>query len=151
MRIERTDIYGIVAATILCSTPIAYMSFEFVLPNVSSPGFGSNLLVILILSVITGVPAGYLNKRVDFAITSVLAYTALGYALAFTFYSVPFMFFHAQQVIPGLYYALFLRLTITLLFVYVVGGILGAIVGQLIRDSIKRQETRLLWGDEPKS
>lgn len=148
MRIEREDIFGIVASTFICSTPLAYMSFEFVLPNVSVPGFGSNLLVILLLSVLTGVPAGYLNKRVDFAIVSVILYTALGYGLAFAFYSVPFAVFHAQQVIPGLYYALFLRLTITLLFVFIVGGIMGMIGGQLVRDSIRREETKVLWGEE---
>jgi hypothetical protein len=150
MRTERADVYGIVASTILCSTPIAYICFEFVLPNVSFPSFSSNLLVVLVLSVLTGIPAGYMNKRADFAIISVITYTALGYALAFTFYSVPFMFYHVQQVIPDLYYALFLRLTITLLFVFVVGGIMGMTAGQIIRDSIRRQETRLLWREEPK-
>ena len=150
MSAEREDVYGIVASTLLCSTPIAYLSFEFALPNVSFPSFSSNLLVVLVLSVLTGIPAGYLNKRVDFAISSVMTYTALGYALAFAFYSAPFMFYHAQQVIPDLYYALFLRLTIILLFVFVVGGILGTIIGQLVRESTGRKETKLLWGEEPK-
>lgn len=150
MRIERADIYGMVVSTLLCSTPIAYMSFQFALPNVSYPAFSSNLLVVLVLSLLAGVPAGYLNRRVDLAIISVITYTAVGYALAFAFYSVPFIFYRVQQVIPGLYYALFLRLTITLLFVFVVGGILGTIIGQLIRDSIRRQETKVLWGEEIK-
>jgi len=147
MRAEREDLYGLVASALLCSTPIAYITFEFVLPNVSFPSFSSNLLVVLLIAVMTGIPAGYLNKRTDFAIVSVIAYTALGYALAFAFYSVPFMFYHVQQVIPDLYYALFLRLTVILLFVFVVGGILGMIGGQLIRDSTGRKETKLLWGE----
>lgn len=148
MRAEREDIYGLVVSAILCSTPVAYISFEFALPNVSFPSFATNLLVVLIIAIVAGIPAGYLNKRIDFAIVSVIAYTALGYALAFAFYSVPFMFYHVQQVIPDLYYALFLRLTIILLFVFVVGGVLGMIGGQLIRESTGRKETKLLWGEE---
>jgi len=151
MKAERADIIGLVATTLMCSTPIAFLTFEFMWPNVSFPSIGMNLLVILLLSIVTGMPAGILNRRANVAIISVFLYTVLGYLLAFLFHMFPVVAYDVTLSIPGLYYAAFLRFTIVLLFLYIFGGIIGAVLGQYIRDSVGREETKVLWDKKPSS
>ncbi len=148
---ERADIVGFVASILMCSTPIAFLTFEFMLPNISYPNFGKNLLIIFILSILTGIAAGLLNKKTNFAISSIFAYTLLGYLLAFLFYMFPFVAYSASIAIPGLYYAAFLRFTIILVFIFVFGGVIGVVGGQYFRDSFDREETKILWSEKPES
>lgn len=149
MRFEREDLWGFALSVFLCSTPVGYLVFEFMLPNVSYLAFGKNLLVILILSVVAGVPAGLLNRKTNLAIVSVFVYTVIGYLLAFLFYMIPFVAYGATLAIPGLYYVAFLRFTVVLAFVFLFGGIIGVVAGQYLRDSMDREETKLLWGEKP--
>ena len=149
MRADREDIYGFVASVLMCSTPVAFLTFEFMLPNVTSPNFGKNLLIILVLSIVTGIPAGILNKKTKPAIVSIFVYTIGGYLLAFLFYMFPFWAYGATLEIPGLYYAAFLRFTIILVFMFVFGGIIGVMAGQYSRDYIGREETKILWSEKP--
>jgi len=149
MKAERESVFGLVASVLMCATPIAFLTFEFMLPNVSYPGIGKNLLVILLLSILTGIPAGLLNKKTNFAIVSIFLYTIIGYLLAFLFYMFPFVAYNANLAIPGLYYAAFLRFTIVLVFLFVFGGIIGVVGGQYLRDSVGRVETKILWGEKP--
>jgi amino acid permease len=151
VKVEREDVLGFVLASAMCSTPVAFLAFEFMLPNISFPRIGKNLLVILVMSVLTGVPAGLLNKKTSLAIMSVFVYTMVGYLLAFMFYMFPFFVYDASLSIPGLYYVAFLRFTIILVFLFVFGGIVGVVAGQYLRDSLNREETKILWSDERKS
>ncbi len=146
---ERTDVYGFAASVLMCSTPVAFLTFEFMLPNVSYPSYGKNLLVILLLSIATGVPAGLLNNKMKFSIVSIFMYTFVGYLLAFLFYLFPFWAYGATLEIPGLYYAAFLRFTVILVFLFVFGGIIGVMLGQYLKDYIGREETKILWSEKP--
>ncbi len=148
---ERNDFYGLVASAVLCSTPIAFLTFEFMLPNVSFPNYGKNLLIIFLLSILTGIPAGLLNSKTKWAIVSIFLYTIIGYLLAFLFYMFPFAFYHAALAIPGLYYAAFLRFTVILVFPFIFGGIIGVVGGQYFRESFGREETKVLWSEKPGS
>jgi|GEM_PF-1495537 len=150
MAVEREDLYGFVTSALICATPVAYLTFEFMLPNVSFPNFGKNLLITMLVSVLTGVPAGLMNKRTSMGIASVLVYSLVGYLVAFVFYMVPFVAYGASLTIPGLYYAAFLRFTIILMFLFIFGGIIGVVGGQYLRESTGREETKLMWGDERK-
>ncbi len=149
MSTERKDIYGFVASVLMCSTPVAFLAFEFMLPNVSFPDFGKNLLIILLLSILTGTAAGLLNRKAKFAIVSIFVYTIAGYLLAFLFYMFPFWAYGATLEIPGLYYAAFLRFTVILVFLFVFGGIIGTMAGLYLRDYIGRKETKILWSEKP--
>jgi hypothetical protein len=148
VKLSRADLKGVGLSALLCSTPLAFMSFEFMFPNISTPAYGKNLLLIMGISILCGIPAGYLNRRVDLAIVSVLVYTMVGYGLAFLFYSVPYTVFGAEQILAEVYYLLFLRFTVVLVFLFIFGGFMGAVAGQLIKDSTGRRETRVLW-EEP--
>ena len=149
MKVERGDLIAFVVTALVCSTPVAYLTFEFMLPNISFPAFGKNLLIIFLLSILTGVPAGLLNRKTSYAMVSVFVYTIVGYLLAFVFYMFPFAAYGAQLTIPGLYYAAFLRFTIILVFLFVFGGIIGVVGGQYLRDTVGREETKLAWADQP--
>lgn len=151
MSLEREDVYGFVASILMCSTPVAFLAFEFMLPNVSTPNIGKNLLVILLLSLLTGLPSGLVNRKVKFAIVSIFVYTIIGYLLAFLFYMVPFWAYGATLTIPGLYYVAFLRFTIILVFLFLFGGIIGVMLGQYLKDYIGREETKVLWADDRKT
>ena len=151
MNTEREDIYGFVSAVLMCSTPVAFLAFEFMLPNVSFPSFGKNLLIILVLAIVAGICSGLLNKKVGPAIVSVFVYTILGYLLAFLFYMFPFWAYGATLEIPGLYYAAFLRFTVILVFLFIFGGIVGVMGGQFFKDYIGREETKILWSEKPEN
>jgi len=150
VRIEREDIVGFVLATLLCAPPVAFLAFEFMLPSISFPPIGKNLLAVMLLSILTGVPAGLLNRKTSLGIVSVFTYTIAGYMLAFLFYMFPSVAYGATISIPGLYYVAFLRFTIILVFLFVFGGLIGVVSGQYLRDSFDREETKVLWAEKPK-
>ncbi len=143
MKIDRKDLTVFGLVSLLSATPIGFMTFDFMFPNVSTPSLGKNLLLIFALSALAGIPAGYFQKRTDLATMSVILYAAVGYVMAVVLYSAPYSFYHLQNILPSFYYAMFFRFTIILLFLYVFGGFVGAILGQIIRDSVRRDETKL--------
>jgi len=149
LKIERSEALWLIASILLSSTPVAFMTFEFMLPNVSFPAIGKNLLAVFLLSMVAGMPAGLLNERTKYAVMAVMAYTFVGYFLSIVFYSVPYSVFGAELAIPGLYYTQFVRFTVILIFLFVFGGIIGMVVGQFVRDSIGREETKILWSEKP--
>lgn len=150
MRLSRQDVWQMVAVTLTSSPPIAYMSFDFMFPSLTPFSTGKNLLVILAISFLAGIPSGYFIKRTDLALLTTILYTAVGYSLAVLMYSGPYTFYHADMVLPSLYYALFFRFTIILLFFYSIGGFVGAIFGQMMRDAAGREETSVVFADRPK-
>jgi hypothetical protein len=146
MKIGREDAIALVLVTLLSSTPIAFMSFDFMFPNISTPSLEKNLLAVFAISALAGMAPGYLLKRTDLAMMSVMTYTPVGYMLAVLLYSAPYTIYNLDLLLPGFYYTLFFRFTMVLLFLFVLGGFVGAVFGSLVRDSIRREETALTFG-----
>ncbi|MDH3365868.1 MAG: hypothetical protein OEM29_07715 [Thermoplasmata archaeon] len=117
------------------------MTFDFVFPNVSTPSLEKNLLVAFLLSALFGMPAGYFNRRTDLAIVTVLVYVSIGYVLALVAYSAPFLFYDFEVIFPGLYVMFFLNMTVIPMMLFTFGGIVGVILGQLLRESYESDET----------
>jgi hypothetical protein len=140
-KLTREDLLRMALIAIVSAPPIAFMSFDFMFPNISSPSLGKSLPAVFLLSILTGMPSGYFNRRTDLAMVSVFLYTGVGYALALLLYSAPYTFYNLEQVLPDIYYAMFFRFTIILLFFYALGGFMGVVLAQLIRDWIRREET----------
>jgi hypothetical protein len=88
-------------------------------------------------------PSGYFTRRTDLAMVSVFFYTAVGYVLAVLLYSAPYTLYNLEQVLSDFYYAMFFRFTIILLFLFILGGFMGAVFGQMVRDWIGAEETQL--------
>ena len=149
MRLNKSDLWQMLAITLMSAPPIAYMSFDFMFPNLTPFSTGKNLLVILAISFLTGMPSGYFIRRTDLSLLTTILYTGSGYALAVLMYSGPYTFYHADMVLPSLYYALFFRFTIILLFFYMIGGFVGAIFGQMVREAIGREETSTSFAEKP--
>ncbi len=151
MKLTREDIVKMALVTLLSAPPIAYMAFDFMFPNISTPSLGKSLLLVLLLSILAGMPSGYFTKRTDLAMVSVFFYTALGYALAVLFYSAPYTLYDLESLLPEFYYAMFFRFTIVLLFIFVLGGFMGTVFGQMVRDWIRSEETGLVFSDRHKT
>lgn len=145
MGISRSDLFWLTATSLICSAPVTFLTFEFMLPNMSFPPIGKNLLAIFLLAILTGVPAGYLNERTKYAVTATMSYTFIGYLVSILFYSVPYTVFRAELVLSDLYYAQYVRFTVILIFIFVFGGIVGVVIGQYLKDSIRREETKVAW------
>jgi hypothetical protein len=151
MKLDRSDVVRLGLISLLSATPIGFVTFDFMFPNVSTPSLAKNLMLIFALSVLAGMPAGYFQKRTDLAMMSVILYTAVGYIMAVVLYSAPYTLYNIENILPSFYYAMFFRFTIILLFLYVFGGFVGSILGQLIRDSIRREETKLEFESKPET
>jgi glucan phosphoethanolaminetransferase (alkaline phosphatase superfamily) len=151
VKLTRDDISKMALVSLIGAPPIAFMSFDFMFPNISTPSFGKSLLLVFLLSVMTAIPSGYFTKRTDLAMVSVFFYTAIGYALAVLFYSAPYTLYDLEQVLSDFYYAMFFRFTIILLWLFILGGFMGTMFGQVVRDWIRREETSLTFAEERKS
>ena len=149
MRLSRKEFWQMIAVTLMSAPPIAYMSFDFMFPNLTPFSTGKNLAVILAISFVTGLPSGYFIRRTDLTLLTTILYTSVGYVLAVLMYSGPYTFYQVEMVLPDLYYALFFRFTIVLLFFYVIGGFVGAVSGQMIGEAIDREETSTNFAEKP--
>jgi ribose/xylose/arabinose/galactoside ABC-type transport system permease subunit len=149
-KLARDDAIRLVLVSLISAPPIAFMTFDFMFPNISTPSFGKSLLLVFLMSVLTGMPSGYLTKRTDLAMVSVFLYTAVGYALAALLYSAPYTIYNLDQVLSEFYYAMFFRFTIILIWLFVLGGFMGTLLGQMTRDWIRREETGLTFEAEKK-
>lgn len=146
MKLTRDDIAKLALVSALSAPPIAFMTFDFMFPNISTPSLGKSLMVVFLLSILTGMPSGYFTRRTDLAMVSVFFYTAVGYALAVLLYSAPYTLYSLNQVLSDFYYAMFFRFTIILLFLFILGGFMGAVFGQMVRDWVRSEETGLTFG-----
>ena len=151
MKLVREDFVKLVLISLISAPPIAFMTFDFMFPNVSTPSFGKSLLLVFLLSILTGMPSGYFTKRTDLAMVSVFFYTAVGYALAVLFYSAPYTLYDLENLLPAFYYAMFFRFTIVLLFLFILGGFLGTVFGQMVRDWMRGEETGLVFAERRKT
>jgi len=145
MRFQKEDLMRMGFISVLSAPPIAFMAFDFFFPNISTPSLGKNMLVVFLLSILSGMPSGYFSRRVDAAMLTVILYVAVGYSLAVVFYSAPYLIFNLELLVPGFYYTMFFRFTVILLFLFVLGGFMGAVFGAMVRDSVRREETRLTF------
>lgn len=142
-RVRREDLVDMVIMTLLSSTPIAFVTFDYMFPNISTPSFEKNLMASFLVSMLVGIPSGYFSRRTDMAMMTVISYVSFGYLLALGLYSAPYTIYNLELILPGFYYTLFFRFTVILLFLYILGGFVGTIFGQIVRDSIRREETSL--------
>lgn len=126
----------------LISAPgVAFVFFDFLFPNLSTPSLEKNMLVLFLLAILFGMPSGYLTRRTDLAILTVILYVFLGYVIAIVAYSAPFSVYDFSIVFPGLYIMFFLNMTVIPLLILVLGGFIGVIVGQLLGESMDKEET----------
>lgn len=141
MRIRAEDLKKLAVLTLISAPAIAFMTFDFVFPNVTTLSLEKNLLVAFLLSTLFGMPAGYMTKRIDMAVLTVLAYVTVGYSLAITAYSAPFIFYNFSVMFPDLYVLFFLNMTVIPVMLFVLGGIVGVMLGQVLQESYEREET----------
>ncbi|MBN1678579.1 MAG: hypothetical protein JW880_08580 [Candidatus Thermoplasmatota archaeon] len=145
MKMTSDEVVKTLLLMVMSGIPVAFMSFDFMYPNISTPSMEKNLLVLFLVSILAGLGPGYFLKRTSTAMMNVILYVAFGYALAVVLYSAPYSLYDLELVLPSFYYAIFFRYTVILLFLFVLGGFMGVVFGQLVRDSISREETRFSW------
>jgi len=148
MKLTREDLAKSLLMMVMSGIPIGFMSFDFMFPNISTPSMEKNLLVLFLISILAGVGPGYFLRRTSVAMLTVIMYVAFGYCLGVVLYSAPYSLYDIELILPSFYYTIYFRYTIILMFLFVLGGFIGVIFGQLVRDSISREETRLTWRDE---
>ncbi len=141
MRIRGEDWKRMLVVALMSAPAIAFMTFDFVFPNMSTPSLGKNMLVAFLLSVLFGMPSGYLTRRTDLAIVTVIMYVFIGYLIAIVAYSVPFTVYDFSIIVPGLYVMFFLNMTVRPLKLMVLGGFIGVIMGQMLGESMDSEET----------
>ena len=148
MKLRRSDLAVLGVVTVLGTFPIGFMTFDFMFPNMSTPSLSKNLLAAFLISILVAIPAGYLTRRVDMAMITVIMYVASGYLFGLVLYSSPYTIYSLHQILASFYYAMYFRFTIIMLFIYTLGGFMGAVFGQYVRDSIGKQETRLKFATQ---
>jgi len=141
VRIRGEDWKRMLVVALMSAPAIAFMTFDFVFPNMSTPSLGKNMLVAFLLSVLFGMPSGYLTRRTDLAIVTVIMYVFIGYLIAIVAYSVPFTVYDFSIIFPGLYFMFFLNMTVIPLMLMVLGGFIGVIMGQMLGESMDSEET----------
>lgn len=141
MRFREDDWKRVLMVTLICAPAIAFMTFDFVFPNISTPSLEKNLMVAFLMSMLFGMPAGYLNRRIDVAIVSVIFYVLVGYVISLIAYSTPFLFYDFGVVFPDLYLMFFLNMTVIVEMLFFFGGIVGVMLGQVLRESYEKGET----------
>ena len=148
MRIRLEDLKRMITIALLSVPAVAFIMFSFVFPNISTPSMDRNMLVAFLLSILFGMPSGYFTRRTDMALVTVLIYVAIGYVLAILAYSTPFLFYDFRVVFPGLYFMFFFNRTVILLLLFVLGGIVGVVLGQIVRESTQTEETSQWFSKE---
>lgn len=141
MRMRGEDWRRMGVMALISAPGVAFLFFDFLFPNLSSPSLEKNMLVVFLLAILFGMPSGYLTRRTDLAILTVILYVFLGYIVAIAAYSAPFTVYDFSIVFPGLYFMFFLNMTVIPLLLMVLGGFIGVIVGQLLAESMDREET----------
>ncbi len=141
MRIRAEDWRRMLVVASMSAPAIAFMTFDFVFPNLSTPSLDKNMFAMFLLSMLFGMPSGYLTRRTDLAILTVILYVFIGYLMAIVAYSAPFTVYDFSVVFPGLYFLFFLNRTVILLMLMVFGGFIGVILGQMLGESMDKEET----------
>jgi hypothetical protein len=125
VKVRKDDWTRMLVVTLISAPAVAFMTFDFVFPNISTPSLDKNLMAAFLMSILFGMPSGYMTKRTDVAIVAVIAYVTIGYVIALVAYSAPFLFFDFGIVFPDLYIMFFLNMTVILEMLFFLGGIVG--------------------------
>lgn len=141
MRVRGEDWRRMGVMALMSAPGVAFVFFDFIFPNLTTPSLDKNMLVLFLLAIMFGMPSGYLTRRTDLAIVTVLLYVAMGYAMAVAAYSAPFTIYDFSIIFPGLYFMFFVNMTVIPLLVIVLGGFIGVILGQALGESMDREET----------
>lgn len=141
MRVRGEDWRRMLVMALMSAPGVAFVFFDFIFPNLTTPSLDKNMLVLFLLAIIFGMPSGYLTRRTDLAILTVLLYVIIGYVLAIVAYSAPFTVYDFSVIFPGLYFMFFVNMTVIPLLIIVLGGFIGVILGQLLGESMDREET----------
>jgi hypothetical protein len=141
VRVRVEDWKRMVTMALMSAPGVAFVFFDFIFPNLTTPSIEKNMLVLFLLAIMFGMPSGYLTRRTDLAILTVLLYVTIGYAIAVLAYSAPFTVYDFSIVLPGLYFMFFVNMTIIPLLIVVLGGFIGVILGQVLGESMDREET----------
>ena len=141
MRVRTEDWKRMLVVSLFSAPAIAFMTFDFVFPNLSTPSLDKSMLIVFLLSTLFGMPSGYLTGRTDLAILTVILYVAIGYVIAIVAYSAPFSIYEFDIIFPGLYFFFFLNMTVIPLMIMVLGGFVGVILGQILEESMDTEET----------
>lgn len=145
MKVRSDDWIRIFVLALITAPAVAFMTFDFVFPNISTPSLQKNLLVAFLLSILFGMPSGYMTKRTDIAVVTILVYVLVGYILAVVAYSAPFLFYDFDVIFPGQYVMFFLNMTVILVMLFFLGGVIGVIMGQILRESYESDETEQVF------
>jgi hypothetical protein len=145
VKVRKDDWFRIIVITLISAPAIAFMTFDFVFTNISTPTLDKNLMAAFLMSILFGMPSGYMTRRTDVAILSVILYVIVGYLIALVAYSAPFLFYDFGIVFPDLYVMFFLNMTVILEMLFFLGGIVGVIIGQVLRESYERDETSQMF------
>jgi hypothetical protein len=141
VRVRGEDWRRMLVMALMSAPGVAFVFFDFIFPNLTTPSLDKNMLVLFLLAIIFGMPSGYLTRRTDLAILTVLLYVIIGYVLAIVAYSAPFTVYDFSVIFPGLYFMFFVNMTVIPLLIIVLGGFIGVILGQLLGESMDREET----------
>ena len=141
MRIRMDELKRMLLVSLFSVPAIAFIMFDFVFPNISTPSLEKNMLVAFLLAILFGMPSGYFLRRTDQAIVTVLIYVILGYVMGIVAYSAPFIFYDFSIIFPGAYFLFFLNRTVVLLMLLFLGGVIGVVIGQMLRESAETEET----------
>lgn len=141
MRVRGEDWRRMGVMALMSAPGVAFVFFDFIFPNLTTPSLDKNMLVLFLLAIMFGMPSGYLTRRTDLAIVTVLLYVTMGYVLAVVAYSAPFTIYDFSIIFPGLYFMFFVNMTVIPLLVIVLGGFIGVILGQVLGESMDREET----------
>jgi ABC-type spermidine/putrescine transport system permease subunit I len=148
MRIKMEDLKRMLVVSLFSVPAIAFIIFDFVFPNISTPSLDKNMMAAFLLSLLFGLPPGYFLRRTDLAIVTVLICVFLGYLLALIAYSAPFIFYDFRVIFPGLYFMFFLNRTVVLIMLLFLGGVIGVVLGQMLRETMETEETAQ-WFPKP--
>ena len=141
MRVRAEDWRRMIVMAVLSAPGVAFVFFDFIFPNLTTPSLDRNMFVLFLLATMFGMPSGYLTRRTGLAIATVLLYLVIGYTLAVVAYSAPFTIYDFSVIFPDLYFMFFVNMTVIPLLVMAVGGFVGVILGQLLGESMDREET----------
>ena len=141
MRVRADDLKRMLIVSLFSVPAVAFMTFDFVFPNISTPSLDKNMLAGFLVAILFGMPSGYFLRRTDIAILTVFVYVLVGYMVAILAYSAPFLFYEFRIIFPGLYFMFFLNRTVILMMLFVLGGFIGVVLGQLLGESTEKEET----------
>jgi fructose-specific phosphotransferase system IIC component len=151
VKIDKRELLKLPLLALLSAPPIAFATFVFVFPNVSTPSIEKSLPLAMLVGLFGGIPSGYYMTRTSTALVSVIVGSIAGYIFALVLYSTPYLLYDIELILPEYYYGMFFRFTIVLLLIYMFVGFVGAVMGQLLRGLRGGGETSTSFEERPQA